>query len=309
MVDIKNINSRKISFLIITLIYILAFLAGFLAFWFLNYSGLHIILSTFIGDVIATLIVWGFGVIFKNSSLYDPYWSVAPIIILIWWTIVYNILLKKSFSIIQILFIAAVVIWGVRLTINWAIRWKGLAHEDWRYKMYREKNPKLWFLTNIIGINLMPTFLVFLALVPVFFAVIYMPIRYNFLTFFGFFVCIAAVLIQAIADRQMDLFRNNHNNNNLKENHIDIGLWRFSRHPNYFGEVLFWWGLWVMQVSVLYRFWFTVVGPILVTLLFLFVSIPMMENYILSKKPGYSKYKRQVSKLVPWFRFKLDEER
>lgn len=305
MTNISNISSRKISFFIIILIYVIAFLAGFLAFWFLYYSNRNIILSTFIGDVIATLIIWIFGIIFNNSSVYDPYWSVAPIVILAWWITIYNFILKNSFSTIQILFIIAIVLWGVRLTFNWAVRWKGLLHEDWRYKMFREKNPKLWFLTNIIGINLMPTIIVFLALVPVYYGTVNGQ-QYNFLTFIGFLVCISAVLIQAIADRQMDLFRNNIR---MKENHIDVGLWRFSRHPNYFGEVLFWWGIWIMQISVKLSLWFTVVGPILVTLLFVFISIPMMEKYILSKKSSYIIYKRQVSMLIPWFRFKIEEKK
>ena len=103
----------------------------------------------------------------------------------------------------------------------------------------------------------------------------------------------------------MDLFRNNIS---MKENHIDMGLWRFSRHPNYFGEVLFWWGLWIMQISVRWSLWFTIVGPILVTLLFVFISIPMMKKYILSKKLSYIIYKRPVSMLIPWFRFKLEEK-
>lgn len=305
MTNISNISSRKISFFIIILIYVIAFLAGFLAFWFLYYSSRNIILSTFIGDVIATLIIWIFGIIFNNSSVYDPYWSIAPIVILAWWITIYNFILKNSFSTIQILFIIAIVVWGVRLTFNWAVRWKGLLHEDWRYKMFREKNPKLWFLTNIIGINLMPTIIVFLALVPVYYGTVNGQ-QYNFLTFIGFLVCISAVLIQAIADRQMDLFRNNIR---MKENHIDVGLWRFSRHPNYFGEVLFWWGIWIMQISVKLSLWFTVVGPILVTLLFVFISIPMMEKYILSKKSSYIIYKRQVSMLIPWFRFKIEEKK
>jgi len=303
--NISNISSRKISFFIIILIYVIAFLAGFFAFWFLYYSNRNIILSTFIGDVIATLIIWIFGIIFNNSSVYDPYWSIAPIVILAWWITIYNFILKNSFSTIQILFIIAIVVWGVRLTFNWAVRWKGLLHEDWRYKMFREKNPKLWFLTNIIGINLMPTIIVFLALVPVYYGTVNGQ-QYNFLTFIGFLVCISAVLIQAIADRQMDLFRNNIR---MKENHIDVGLWRFSRHPNYFGEVLFWWGIWIMQISVKLSLWFTVVGPILVTLLFVFISIPMMEKYILSKKSSYIIYKRQVSMLIPWFRFKIEEKK
>ncbi|MCJ7471990.1 MAG: DUF1295 domain-containing protein, partial [Actinobacteria bacterium] len=74
-----------------------------------------------------------------------------------------------------------------------------------------------------------------------------------------------------------------------------------SRHPNYLGEVSFWWGLWLMQMFVAPHAWATVAGPILITLLFIFVSIPMMEKHILSSKPAYRRYQKQVSvlKLMP----------
>ncbi|MCJ7665887.1 MAG: DUF1295 domain-containing protein, partial [Actinobacteria bacterium] len=109
--------------------------------------------STLLADIAATLVVWGFGILFANSSIYDPYWSVAPLIILSYWIIIREV----SFSVIDILFMAAIAIWGIRLTLNWAIRWKGLHHQDWRYTMLKEKSPRLWFLINLFGINLMPT--------------------------------------------------------------------------------------------------------------------------------------------------------
>jgi steroid 5-alpha reductase family enzyme len=177
------------------------------------------------------------------------------------------------------------------------LRWKGLKHEDWRYLMLKVKSPRTWFLTNLVGINLMPTAIVFLALIPLYYSIGYGG-GINYLIITGFIVSAAAVIVQTISDAQMDLFRKSDTGN------IDKGLWRHSRHPNYFGEVMFWWGLWIMQMGINPQKWITVTGPVVMVFLFVFISIPMMERHIIESKPDYLKYKQQVSMLIPWFRIK-----
>jgi steroid 5-alpha reductase family enzyme len=293
-----RVKSRITSFLLILAIYALAFFIGLFVFNLFNnmnvFNNMPVLVSFFLADIAATLVVWGFGILFANSSIYDPYWSVAPIVILAFWMITRGI----SFTITDILFLVAIIVWAVRLTLNWAIRWKGLNHQDWRYVMLKEKSPRLWFLTNLIGINVMPTIIVFLALIPTYFGT-GLEEKVNNLTVIGFTICVGAVLIQSFADKQMDFFRKN---KSFINQCIDKGLWRYSRHPNYFGEVSFWWGIWLMQMGVIPQIWATVVGPAVMTLLFLFISIPMMEKYILTSKSSYSSYQKQVSMLIPWFR-------
>jgi steroid 5-alpha reductase family enzyme len=293
-----RVKSRITSFLLIFAIYELAFFIGLFVFNLFNnmhaFNNMHVLVSFFLADITATLVVWGFGILFTNSSVYDPYWSVAPIVILIFWMITGGI----SFTITGILFLVAIIVWSLRLTLNWAFRWKGLDHQDWRYVMFKEKSPRLWFLTNLIGINIMPTIIVFLALIPAYFGIVAEG-KVNNLTVIGFAICIGAVLMQSFADKQMDFFRNNRS---LKNQCIDKGLWRYSRHPNYFGEVSFWWGIWLMQMGVIPQTWATVIGPIVMTLLFLFISIPMMEKHILTSRSSYSNYQKQVSMFIPWFR-------
>lgn len=284
-----KIKNRPASFIIILAVYILAFFSG-LAVFKLS-SDMHLLISAFLADIAATIIVWLSGLLFDNSSIYDPYWSVAPLVILLFWIMTGT----DSLSIVDILFLTAVTVWGIRLTLNWAIRWKGLHHQDWRYTMLKKKSPRLWFFTNLVGINLMPTVIVFAALTPAYFGV-RQEVKFNLFTGIYFAVCIGAVLVQAISDRQMELFKRDRSN---KNKYIDRGLWRYSRHPNYFGEILFWWGIWLMQMSVAPRIWITVAGPVLVTLLFIFVSIPMMEKHLLASIPAYSNYRRRVSMLKP----------
>ena len=100
----------------------------------------------------------------------------------------------------------------------------------------------------------------------------------------GFAMCIAAATIQLVADTQIHRFRNTH-----PGQYCDVGLWRKGRHPNYFGEILMWWGVWVMYASQGIIDW-RIAGPIAMTALFLFVSIPMMERRQRQNQPGYEEY-------------------
>lgn len=82
---------------------------------------------------------------------------------------------------------------------------------------------------------------------------------------------------------------------------IPPGLWSFSRHPNYFGEVLFWWGLYLFVPLAYPRFWWAILGPLAILFLFLGVSIPLMERHLLTKHPAYLEYQQRVSAFFPWF--------
>jgi len=283
-----RIKNRTASLLIVLAIYILAIFSGLLVIRLT--PDMHPLVSMFLADVAATIIVWGFGVFFGNSSVYDPYWSIAPLVILPYW-----IMIKAdSISAVEILFLAAVFIWGIRLTLNWIIRWKGLQHQDWRYSMLKEKSPRLWFFTNLVGINLVPTIVVFTALIPAYYG-IGQEKPLNIYTCIWFVFCIGSVLIEYIADRQIGQFKKDSDD---KGKHIDRGLWRYSRHPNYLGEISFWWGIWLMQVGVSTQPWATVTGPILLSLLFIFISIPMMEKHVLASAPSYRNYMETVSVLT-----------
>ena len=212
--------SRGASFVYCGLVYLIALLAGYFVFRLCAGGGL--LLATFLADIAATIVVWFFGLLFRNASLYDPYWSVAPLIILPLWLWTGH----AAAGVSRILFLIAVYIWGLRLTYNWASRWEGLSHQDWRYTMLRDKKPRLYFVTNLMGINIMPTVLVFLGMAPVYYAADAGGDA-GLLTYIGFAVCIGAALIQAVSDRQLDAFKQR----GAAGAHMDTGLWRLSRPP------------------------------------------------------------------------------
>ena len=170
-------KKRNMSFLVIGIIYVLSFLWGYLAFMYVD--TLPAIYRFLIGDVVATLWIYICSMILKNASLYDPYWSVIPPFILIGAALYY-----QSFGFAVIMMIVALSIWAIRLTYNWASLWHGFTEMDWRYQAMKEKAPKLYFLTNLFGIQLFPTAIVFAQLAAAIFFIELNPSA-NLLTWGG----------------------------------------------------------------------------------------------------------------------------
>lgn len=283
---LNNIKQSKIkSYSLIIVMYAIAFIAGISVFS-LNSAGQDL-LYLFYADVAATVVIWLFGIWFSNSSIYDPYWSVAPPVILTLLSLYYGIL-----NIPILLLLIAVWFWAVRLTVNWIYTFPNLSHQDWRYTKFREENPRIWQLINLTGIHLVPTIVVFLAIIPAFY-LLQINATANLCTWLSFLLCIIAVLLQLFSDIQMHRFRRHH-----KGGICTVGLWNYSRHPNYLGEILFWWGIYFILLSVAPTYWWTIIGPLSNNALFLFISIPLMEKRQLANKPEYSDYMRNTNKLL-----------
>lgn len=287
--------SRSWSFAVITVIYLIAAALG--VWTFLALDDMAVMLRLFVADFVATVFVWLWGVIFRNSSVYDPYWSVAPPLMLTGYAVHCG-----AFSLPVVLMLIAVWYWAIRLTGNWAYTFPNLNKQDWRYDMYKEKFPRLWHLVNFTGINLMPTVVVFLAMVPGFLLIgmsSVTPLQTNVWTWLGFFVCISAVTLQLISDTQAHRFRREH-----RGEVCTVGLWNRSRHPNYLGEILMWWGVYMIFLTIgpSEHLWEVIllpaIGALANTCLFVFISIPMMEKRQLANKPGYADYRQRVRMLV-----------
>ena len=253
-----------------------------------------------IGDLVATLVIFAFSWRLDNSSMYDAYWSVAPVPILAFWMLAAP---TPPGPVHWILF-ALVLTWSVRLTWNWLLGWRGLSHEDWRYVNLRNEHGSRYWLVSFLGLHMMPTVLVFLGCLPLFSVVFFGTSHIGVGTAIAALVTGGAVLIEGIADRRLRAFRNS----NAGSVSLDTGLWARSRHPNYFGEVLFWWGLLAFGlVAVDALPWWSRIGAPAITGLFLFVSIPMMERRMIQRRPGYAARRAQVPALVPWRRRPLKD--
>jgi len=277
--------SKIKSLLIVFIAYFIAILSGIILIYIQEIDPLYEIL---LADILATFIIYIFSYYFKNSSIYDPYWSVIPPFILLYWVIISGLN-----SIVIILLFLSVLFWSVRLTFNWVRGWPGMHHEDWRYIDMRNTSGKYFEITNFLGIHLFPTLIVFLCCLPFKYA-IYKNLDLSIIV--GFIICFLGVLYEIISDQQLYKFKM------TNKGIINSGLWKYSRHPNYYGEILFWFGLFcygLTQDNLLYL----LLNPILMLLMFIYISIPWIENKILRTRPQYLDYQKKVSILFPEISF------
>ena len=275
------------SVLLMFLIYISTLLIGYVSYQWLTFDS--VIIKLLMVDVIMTCFIYGLGMILKNASLYDPYWSVIPPIFYAF--AVYA--LGSQFTWDVVLILIALTYWSARLTGNWIIHWRGFKHEDWRYINIRKQAPKIYFISNLFGIHLMPTLIVFIQLIyPMH---VMDSTKQPLFVWMGVIIMILAATIQWISDYQMDKYRQKPH---PKKAYMDQGLWALSRHPNYFGEIALWWGLYITTINLSEGLNLYIISPILMTLMFIFISIPMMEKKILTTRPTYKQCQTEISMLL-----------
>ncbi len=283
--------SRPVSFLIIFFVYVLAAAAGIILYFVLPFS---FWLNLLLADIGATIVTFIFSLIFRNASVYDPYWSVQPIVILVFAAV------TRPLNLLRILMLVAVCFWGVRLTANWAYTFLGMDHQDWRYTMLKEQTGVFYPVINFLGIHMFPTLIVYSCVLPAVF-VFHEDTGFTIWNALLFFVSIGAAVLQLFADTQMHRFRKNRTGRFIR-----TGLWKYSRHPNYLGEILMWWGIGLSAYLVMPGRYYLLFGALANTLMFLFVSIPMADKRQ-SKKEGFAEYKASTHMLIP-IRLGLSEE-
>ena len=281
--------SKNKSLFIVFISYIIALISSYI--FIVNYKSANLIYTLLYADIIATIIIYIVSYIFKNSSIYDPYWSVIPPFLLLFW-----ILQLEKVNIINIYFLSfSVLFWSTRLTYNWVRGWKGLAQEDWRYIDLRNKTGKFYQLVNFSGIHLFPTIIVFVCCLPFKYVLEINSTNINIIL--GFIICFIGVLYEIISDQQLYNFKKNN-----PASIINSGLWKYSRHPNYYGEILFWWGLFIYGATI-NNYISLIIWPISMTLMFLYISIPWIENKILLTRSEYREYQKKVNILLPEITF------
>ena len=276
-------QNRAASFIVVAVVYIIAIAVGVLVYRALD---LDWWLSLLIADLLATVATFIFSLIFKNASVYDPYWSVQPPVILVAFAI------GRELTLLGILLLLVVSFWAIRLTANWAYTFADLNHQDWRYTMLKEKTGVFYPIINFVGIHMVPTLVVYGCVLPAVYA-IREALSANIPSIICLCVSLGAAVMQGIADIQMHKYRKNRNGAFIR-----IGLWKYSRHPNYLGEILMWWGVAAAVVLASPSTWYLAAGAVANTILFLAVSIPMADGRQ-SRKAGFAEYKAETRMLLP----------
>ena len=286
---------QKKAFLIVSVAYLIAFAFSILTAYIAFQQGWSLLWTLFLADCVGTIIIFLSSYIYDNSSFYDPYWSVIPIVLavcLAYWNWEEGILSVRGVATLTL-----VSFWGLRLTYNWARGWKGLHHQDWRYVDLQQKHGKWYWAVSFSGIHFMPTVLVFLGCLPLF-PIFEQGQPLNWLDAIGILFTLSAILIELIADEQLHTFVKN--KKQVGET-LTSGLWAYSRHPNYLGEVGFWWGLFLIGLAANLDYWWTIIGPISISLLFHFISIPMIDQRMLARRGNYQEIMERIPRWIPFF--------
>jgi steroid 5-alpha reductase family enzyme len=252
--------------------------------------------NMFWADIAATVAIFVFSRLYKNSSFYDAYWSVIPPLIALYWTMAataQGIDMTRAWLVVILVWL-----WGVRLTANWATFWPGLEHEDWRYGPIKTNAGKWNALADFSAIHLFPTVIVFAACLPIYAAVAMDARPLNALDYLAAAVTLIAILIELVSDIQLHRFLTHRKPGEI----MKTGLWALSRHPNYFGEWLFWAGLALFGLAAVPSAWWWVLpGAIAMLVMFLVASIPMIDKRSVERRPEYQAHMARVSGFVPWF--------
>jgi steroid 5-alpha reductase family enzyme len=232
----------------------------------------------------------------KDNSIADIIWGLGFIIVAL--TI---LIINGEYAVHQLLVTVLVVLWGFRLSVRIFIRNRGKG-EDFRYKKWRKDWGRYWIIRSYFQVFIVQGLMMFLIAIP--FIIINSDggNGLNWLDALGATVWFIGFVFETIGDYQLDSFINNPLN---KGKVLDTGLWRYSRHPNYFGEVVQWWGIFIIAIAVPYG-WIGIIGPLTITVLILKISgIPLLEK-TMSKNPAYLLYKKRTSIFIPWSAKKVD---
>lgn len=251
--------------------------------------------QVFTGFLIAAAVVTvGFVIAYFKDQRYDlidAVWGV--LFIAIAWSMVALHAPKNPLAILMALLVT---IWGVRLSRHIFLRWLRSPQEDKRYIELRRNWPThARTLQVFVRIYLVQALLASVISLPVIAFIVARPV-FDVFVVIGFVIWAVGIGIEATADRQLRAFISKPKN---KGQLMTLGLWEYSRHPNYFGEMLLWWGVGIMGLGQVYGLW-GLIGPLVISLLLRFVSgVPLAEK-AMSNKPGWKEYKARTSVLFLW---------
>jgi len=243
--------------------------------------------------ILMMILGWFLSLILKNVTVVDSLWGLG--FVLIAWLTFFS---TDGFLGRRLLIALLVTIWGLRLSsyLTWRNWGKG---EDPRYGSWREKSGKHFWLVSLFKVFLLQSlFLWAISLSLQYGAASKTPAMITWLDLCGLSLWMVGFVFEAVGDWQLAAFKSNPAN---KGKVMDRGLWAYTRHPNYFGECLMWWGIFVIAFSTP-NSWWTVLSPLIITAVLLkMTGIPLTEKTIVAHRPGYKEYIQRTPAFIPWF--------
>lgn len=231
--------------------------------------------SVLLHDVSIVDIAWGIGFIFICIVCIAVTGTHAPLLLLS----------------------SVITVWGLRLAGHIVARKRKNPAEDFRYAAWRRDWGKHFWWRSYLQIFLLQGAIMILIALPVLWVAYAGRSSIGFYEVLGTLVWVAGFVCESVADWQLKNFKKSPNS---KGKLMTKGLWKYSRHPNYFGEAVQWWGVWIIALSTPASWW-TVVSPLLITFLLRYVSgVPMLEKKYEGRK-DFEEYKKRTPVFVPWF--------
>lgn len=234
------------------------------------------------------VMAWLVSVVRRDVSIVDSLWSLMILLSLLTYT-----LLAESIGPRTFLLIALLSIWAIRLSVHITVRNHG-EPEDRRYQQIRENNQPFFEWKSLYIVFLFQGFLAWVLCLPVV-AAVHSQTPPGPLDYAGIALWLVGMFFEVVGDYQLMRFRRSDKSENEV---LDTGLWRYTRHPNYFGEAVIWWGFYLVAMSA--GAWWTIFAPLMMTFLLLRVSgVSLLEKDIAHRRPAYRDYVRRTNAFLP----------
>jgi steroid 5-alpha reductase family enzyme len=237
--------------------------------------------------------LWIISLVLKNASIVDIFWGFGFVVS--GW--VYYFLTPDGFMVRKLLIVGLATIWGLRLTIHILTRNWGKP-EDFRYQKWREEHGKAWWIRSLFQVFILQGFLMWIISTPLLAAQYSnLPAKLTLLDYAGVVLWLIGFYFETAGDQQLRNFKSNPAN---KGRILNTGVWRLTRHPNYFGDSAQWWGFYLIALAA--GGWWSIFSPIIMTLFLIKVSgVALLEKSLKDTKPGYREYIETTSAFIPWF--------
>jgi len=257
----------------------------------MNFFSLFLTGGTLILSIM--IVLWLISLLLKNSSIVDIFWGFG-FVVSVW---LYFFLTPDGWIARKWILVSLTTIWGLRLTLHVLIRNIGKP-EDFRYQKWRNEAPRTWWIKSLFKVFLLQGLLMWIISSPLLAAQLYSTANHlTIFDIFGILLWSIGFFFEAVGDAQLVRFRANPEN---KGKLLNTGVWRYTRHPNYFGDSAQWWGYYALALAA--SGWWTFFSPILMTLFLVKVSgVVLLEKTLSTSKPGYAEYIRTTSAFIPWF--------
>ena len=237
-------------------------------------------------------VLWLVSLALKNSSIVDIFWG-AGFVLSAW---LYFALTPDGFLPRKLLLVILVTIWGLRLSTHIFLRNKGKP-EDFRYQKWREENGSIWWWKSFFQVFLLQGLLLWVISLTLLAALYFGKADHlTILDFAGAAIWLVGFYFESVGDFQLKRFIKNPENRGKV---LSSGVWRYTRHPNYFGDAAQWWGYFLIALAA--GRWWSIISPIIMTYLLTRVSGVALLEKSLDAKPGYREYVESTSSFIPWF--------